>query len=119
MPTELVRLSRRNRALAWALPLAGFVLLLPAFATIALEHNMAGKDAAFVASSTGPQILPFLYLGAKHMATGYDHLVFVIGTFCFLYKLRDIAIYVTTGSIGHSTTLLLGVLGGIHVNPYL
>ncbi len=119
MRTGLVRVSRWNRASAWAQPLAGLVLLLPAFATIAFAHNMAGKDAAFVASSTGPQILPFLYLGAKHMATGYDHLLFVIGTVFFLYKLRDIAIYVTTFSIGHSTTLLLGVLGGVHVNPYL
>jgi hypothetical protein len=92
---------------------------LPGFGFAALAHGMAGKDAAFVAHSVGPQIVPFLYLGAKHMATGYDHLLFVIGTVFFLYRLRHVAIYVTTFSIGHSTTLLLGVLGGLHVNPYL
>lgn len=92
---------------------------LPGFGFVALAHGMAGKDADFVAHSVGPQILPFLYLGAKHMATGYDHLLFVIGTVFFLYQLRHVAIYVTTFSIGHSTTLLLGVLGGLHVNPYL
>lgn len=97
-------------ALAWP---------LPGFAFGALAHGMAGKDAEFVANSVGPQILPFFYLGAKHMATGYDHLLFVIGTVFFLYQLRHVAIYVTTFSIGHSTTLLLGVLGGVHVNPYL
>ena len=48
MPTQLARLSRWHRASAWALPLAGVVLLLPAFATIAFAHNMAGKDAARV-----------------------------------------------------------------------
>jgi len=102
-----------------ALTLCVVALALSAFAGDAFAHNMAGKDAAFVAASKGPQILPFLYLGAKHMATGYDHLLFVIGTVFFLYRFRDIAIYVTTFSIGHSTTLLLGVLGGIHVNPYI
>ena len=97
---------------AAALPLVGI-------ATGVSAHGMAGKDAAFVASSTGAQILPFFYLGAKHMATGYDHLLFVIGTVFFLYQLRHVAIYVTTFSIGHSITLLSGVLGGVHVNPYL
>jgi hypothetical protein len=99
--------------------LAALLLPLPGFALDALAHGMAGKDADFVANSTGRQILPFLYLGAKHMATGYDHLLFVIGTVFFLYQLRHVAIYVTTFSLGHSTTLLLGVLGGFHVNPFL
>jgi hypothetical protein len=94
-------------------------LPLPGFGFDAFAHGMAGKDAEFVAHSVGPQILPFFYLGAKHMATGYDHLLFVIGTVFFLYRLRHVAIYVTTFSIGHSTTLMLGVLGSVHVNPFL
>jgi hypothetical protein len=98
---------------------AAAILPLVGIATGAWAHGMAGKDAAFVASSMGPQILPFFYLGAKHMATGYDHLLFVIGTVFFLYQLKHVAIYVTTFSIGHSITLLLGVLGDVHVNPYL
>jgi len=112
LPTGMRRAGR-------ALALCAAALAFSLFAGDALAHNMAGKDAAFVAASKGPQILPFLYLGAKHMATGYDHLLFVIGTVFFLYRFRDIAIYVTTFSIGHSTTLLLGVLGGVHVNPYI
>src|SRR6187397_1091667 len=63
--------------------LAVLSLPLPGFGFDALAHGMAGKDADFVAHSTGPQILPFFYLGAKHMATGYDHLAFVIGTVFF------------------------------------
>src|SRR5260370_33448118 len=102
-----------------AVLIAATAIPMLAMASEALAHGMAGKDAAFVASSMGPQILPFFYLGAKHMATGYDHLLFVIGTVFFLYQLRHVAIYVTTFSIGHSITLLLVVLGSVHVNPYL
>jgi hypothetical protein len=85
----------------------------------ALAHGVAGKDAAFVAASTGPQIIPFVYLGAKHMVTGYDHLLFILGVIFFLYRLKHVALYVTMFSIGHSITLLTGVLSNIHVNAYL
>jgi hypothetical protein len=60
-----------------------------------------------------------MYLGAKHMVTGYDHLLFIFGVIFFLYRLSHVAVYVTMFSIGHSITLLAGVLGGIHVNAYL
>jgi hypothetical protein len=82
-------------------------------------HGIAGKDAEFVAQNSGVQIFPFLYLGAKHMVTGYDHLLFILGVIFFLYRLSHVALYVTLFSIGHSITLLSGVLGGLHVNPYL
>jgi hypothetical protein len=84
-----------------------------------LAHGIGGKDAAFVRQSTGAQIVPFIYLGAKHMVTGYDHLLFLVGVIFFLYKLKDVATYVTCFAIGHSVTLLAGVLSGIHVNPFL
>ncbi len=82
-------------------------------------HGVQGKDAAFVAANEGVQLIPFLYLGAKHMVTGYDHLLFILGVIFFLYRMAHVAIYVTLFSIGHSVTLLTGVLGGIDVNPYL
>jgi hypothetical protein len=97
-------------------------LLLPGLciSTAAVfAHGIARSDQAFVATSTGAQIIPFLYLGAKHMVTGYDHLLFLAGVIFFLYRLRDVAVYVTLFALGHSATLLLGVLGGIHANPYL
>jgi len=94
-------------------------LLALAAAAPALAHGVAGKDAAFVAASSGPQILPFIYLGAKHMVTGYDHLLFILGVVFFLYRLKHVALYVTMFSIGHSITLLTGVLSNIHVNAYL
>jgi hypothetical protein len=88
-------------------------------ATVAGAHGIEGADQEFLINNRGANIGPFVYLGAKHMVTGYDHLLFLAGVVFFLYKLRDVAIYVTLFAIGHSTTLLLGVLGGIHVNAHV
>ena len=88
-------------------------------AGVALAHTVAEGDQDFVRNSTGAQIVPFIYLGAKHMVTGYDHLLFLVGVIFFLYRLKDVLLYVSLFTIGHSVTLLAGVLGGIHANPYL
>lgn len=98
-----------------ALAALAFALIAPP----ALAHAIGGTDAAFVAATRGPDPLPFMYLGAKHMVTGYDHLLFLTGVIFFLYRLRDVLLYVTLFSIGHSTTLLLGVLLDLGVSSYL
>src|SRR6266436_4094075 len=85
----------------------------------AYAHNVSKRDASFVKSNQGAAVAPFLYLGAKHMVTGYDHLAFLVGVIFFLYRLKDIVLYVSLFTVGHSVTLLAGVLGGIHANPYL
>src|SRR5439155_24550873 len=82
-------------------------------------HGVSGKDAVFLQSIRGAAIGPLMYLGAKHMVTGYDHLAFLIGVIFFLYRMNDVVQYVSLFTIGHSATLLLGVLGGIRANPYL
>jgi hypothetical protein len=82
-------------------------------------HNVSKRDAAFVVANSGRAIAPFLYLGAKHMVTGYDHLLFLVGVIFFLYRLKDVLLYVSLFTIGHSTTLLVGVLGGVHANAYI
>src|SRR5690349_10149581 len=82
-------------------------------------HNVSKRDAAFVQANTGTAIGPFLYLGAKHMVTGYDHLLFLVGVIFFLYKLKDVVQYVSLFTIGHSITLLVGVLAGVHANSYI
>jgi hypothetical protein len=92
------------------------ILILPA---IASAHNVSKRDAVFVQSNTGAAVAPFLYLGAKHMVTGYDHLLFLVGVIFFLYKLTDVVQYVSLFTIGHSITLLVGVLGGVRANPYI
>jgi hypothetical protein len=85
----------------------------------AFAHGVTGRDAAFVQAIDGPAIGPFLYLGAKHMVTGYDHLAFLVGVIFFLYRLRDVLLYVSLFTVGHSLTLLTGVLGNIHANAYI
>ncbi len=88
-------------------------------ADVSLAHGVAEDDAAFLEQSAGAQLLPFTYLGAKHMVTGYDHLLFLFGVIFFLYRMKDVGIYVTLFAVGHSVTLLYGVLSGTHVNPYI
>lgn len=82
-------------------------------------HGVADGDAAFIAQSAGAHIVPFMNLGAKHMVTGYDHLLFLLGVIFFLHRLRDVAIYVTPFALGHSMTLLGGVLGRVDANTWL
>jgi len=82
-------------------------------------HGVSGKDAVFLQGLDGRAIGPLLYLGAKHMVTGYDHLLFLVGVIFFLYRLKDVVQYVSLFTLGHSITLLAGVLGGIHANPFL
>jgi hypothetical protein len=89
------------------------------FPTPAAAHNVSKRDAGFVQSTKGAAIVPFVYLGAKHMVTGYDHLAFLVGVVFFLYRLKDIVLYVSLFTVGHSITLLAGVFGGIHANSYI
>jgi hypothetical protein len=97
-----------------------FALLAVAlWPTAAMAHNVSKRDASFVQSNKGAAIGPFLYLGAKHMVTGYDHILFLVGVIFFLYRLKDVVQYVSLFTLGHSTTLLLGVFGHVRANPYL
>jgi hypothetical protein len=82
-------------------------------------HGVARADARFLQNLQGAAIGPLMYLGAKHMVTGYDHLLFLVGVIFFLYRLKDVVQYVSLFTIGHSVTLLAGVLGGIRANPYI
>ena len=82
-------------------------------------HGVSSKDARYLLSLDGPAIIPLMYLGAKHMVTGYDHLLFLVGVIFFLYRLRDILLYVSLFTIGHSLTLLVGALGGVRANAYI
>jgi hypothetical protein len=97
----------------------GFAMAICLLAPAAFAHGVAGGDAQFLESVKGVQFLPLMYLGAKHMVTGYDHLLFLAGVIFFLYRVRDVALYATLFAVGHSTTLLFGVLSGIHANAYI
>lgn len=93
--------------------------LLCCLAPDTFAHGVAEGDKGFIQESSGVMLLPFVYLGAKHMITGYDHLLFLFGVIFFLYRLKDVALYVTLFAVGHSVTLLAGVLLQISVSAYL
>lgn len=95
------------------------VLLLLAISTMAYAHGVAEGDKGYIQEVTGVQFLPFMYLGAKHMFTGYDHILFLLGVVFFLYRTKQVAIYVSLFAIGHSTTMLLGVYWNVTVSSYL
>jgi len=109
-------INGNNRTIATA---ALTVLLLGIFSAGLDGHGVSGKDAVFLIGLQGRAIGPLLYLGAKHMVTGYDHLLFLVGVIFFLYRLKDVVQYVSLFTLGHSVTLLVGVLGGVRANPFL
>ena len=106
----------KKMCLSWVLSMFTLGLLL--LMGNAVAHGVASGDQDFLMANQGAQLLVYLYLGAKHMVTGYDHLLFLFGVIFFLYRMKEVALYVTLFAIGHSTTLLLGVLNGWHINPY-
>jgi len=111
-----------NRRVIRAPLLAGLLALLAimlGLAADAFAHGVTQGDKGYISETSGVQILPFLYLGAKHMMTGYDHLLFLFGVVFFLYKLKDVSLYVTLFALGHIITLLGGVLFEIKFNPYI
>ena len=115
-PSGAARIAPRTLLL---LVCAAACLALLAAPDPLLAHGVTAGDKGFIQESAGILLVPFAYLGAKHMVTGYDHLLFLLGVIFFLYRLKDIGLYVTLFALGHSTTLLFGVLTGISVSSYL
>jgi hypothetical protein len=107
MPTKLSLIKTLLACFTWLLPV------------IAFGHGVDESTQQFLSSNNGVAIGPFLYIGAKHMVTGYDHLLFLVGVIFFLYRSKDIFIYVSFFTLGHSATLLLGVYNDINVNAFL
>ena len=101
------------------LVLLGLAVVLLAIHPDAFAHGVTEGDKGYIQESSGTMIIPFVYLGAKHMVTGYDHLLFLFGVVFYLYRLRDVGIYVTLFALGHSVTLLSGVLMNFGVNAFL
>jgi len=84
-----------------------------------LAHTIAGEDANYVQTIDGPAIAPFMYLGAKHMVTGFDHLLYLFAVIFLLNRPLQVLQFVSLFALGHSITLLAGVLFNLQVNPYL
>lgn len=99
-----------------------FMALITVLLSLAVDvfaHGVTAGDKGYIQESAGTMIIPFVYLGAKHMVTGYDHLLFLFGVIFFLYRLKDVSIYVTLFAVGHSVTLIAGVLMDFSVSAYL
>jgi hypothetical protein len=107
--------ARRTRAAVAVLTFAAGLSL----AAAASAHAVTEGDKGYIQEISGAHLLPFVYLGAKHMVTGFDHLLFLFGVIFFLYRMKDVALYVTLFAVGHSTTMILGVLSEIAVSAYL
>lgn len=109
--------SYRMPARIW--PFLATLALALLLAGTALAHNVTEGDAGYVQEVSGFHPMPFLYLGAKHMVTGYDHILFLLGVVFFLYRSKDVVLYVSLFAIGHSTTMLAGVWFNIQVNAHI
>ena len=84
-----------------------------------LAHGVDEATKQFLETNQGAAIFPFIYIGAKHMLTGYDHLLFLVGVVFFLFRSKDVLLYVSLFTLGHSLTLLYGVFSHISINPYI
>ncbi|MDQ3257793.1 MAG: HupE/UreJ family protein [Acidobacteriota bacterium] len=115
--TKQSRSYLQRRHYVWSVFAALSIFFL--LGTTAFAHGVAEGDKGYIKEISGVNIMPFIYLGAKHMFTGYDHILFLLGVIFFLYKLKHIGIYVSLFAIGHSTTMLLGVYFGTNINGYL
>ncbi len=103
-----------------AIRMTCLILSLLAFSvSTALAHDVTPGDAGYIQEIWGVHIIPFMYLGAKHMITGYDHILFLLGVVFFLYRMQDVAIYVSLFAIGHSITMLAGVWFGWGISSYI
>ena len=107
--------SPRHMALPLLVVAAGMLL----WTDPVLAHAVTEGDKGYIQEISGVKIIPFIYLGAKHMVTGYDHILFLLGVIFFLHGMKQIAGYVSLFAIGHSTTMLLGVYFNFGINSYI
>lgn len=109
-------MTSTKQCLFWLITLPLFLMLL---SPDIFAHGVDENTKRFLLELQGVAIGPFLYIGAKHMVTGYDHLLFLVGVIFFLFRTRDVLIYVSLFTLGHSLTLFFGVLKNFNVDPFL
>ncbi len=115
----MLSLFRAAGTLPWWHVSIAYALALALWASTAAAHNVTEGDAGYIQEIWGVHLIPFAYLGAKHMVTGYDHILFLLGVVFFLYRMKHVAIYVSLFAIGHSVTMLAGVSLHWDVNAYV
>ena len=113
-PLELERQSTQClRQLLFLLIGIGIYLLL---SNLAFAHGMSEEEKQSIIEGGN---MAYLWLGATHMLSGYDHLAFVFGIIFFLTSFRDIAKYVTAFTVGHSITLIYATFNAIQLDYFL
>lgn len=93
-----------------------FILFTALFSSLAYAHGMSEADKQRILDAG---LLEYVDLGAVHMLTGYDHLLFLFGVMFFLTNFKDIVKFITAFTIGHSITLIFATLLQIKANYYL
>ena len=96
-----------------------FVSMAIFWSNRALAHAVTQGDKGYIQEIFGVHLIPFMYLGAKHMVTGYDHILFLFGVIFFLYRMKYIAIYVSLFALGHSLTMITGVMLNFGINAFI
>jgi hypothetical protein len=113
LPFDQIGIFLRKNALYLLLVI---IWVTTAFAPSVLAHGISDSDRHDMVAGG---YLQYIELGASHMVTGYDHLLFLLGVVFFLTKFRDIAKFVTAFTIGHSITLIFATFLGITANYFL
>ncbi|MEO1515389.1 MAG: HupE/UreJ family protein [Bacteroidota bacterium] len=90
-----------------------FLLLIP-FALFG--HGVSQSDQEILSNGG---LLSYIWVGAKHMVTGYDHLLFLAGVIFYLDNFRDIVRFITVFTLGHSITLISATYLGIQADEHL
>lgn len=116
---KILKLNTAQDRLYAFIGLSLMLIGLFGFASDVLAHGVTTGDKGYISQITGIHPIPFIYLGAKHMMTGYDHLLFLLGVIFFLYRMKEITIYVTLFAVGHVITLLSGVLMEVQISAYI
>ncbi len=93
-----------------------WLIVLTLLTSQALGHGMSATEQASIMEGGN---IKYLIIGASHMLSGYDHLLFVFGIIFFLTRFKDIVKYITAFTLGHSVTLILATFNGIQVNYFL
>lgn len=88
-------------------------LLLPA---LAIAHGVSDADQEILNSGG---LLSYIYVGAKHMLTGYDHILFIIGVVFYLNGFKDIVKFISVFTVGHCITLLGATYLNISINEHV
>ncbi|MHA7943938.1 HupE/UreJ family protein [Formosa sp. 3Alg 14/1] len=86
------------------------------FPVVLFAHGVSDSDQAILNNGG---LLSYIFVGAKHMVTGYDHLLFLAGVIFYLSNFRDIVRFITVFTIGHSITLIGATYLGITANEHL